>query len=914
MVRYANAETPLIRFEEFPPTNAKPVFVATENGQGLNCNDCSFVKLPGPGFIRKDCGTIELKVKLEDDLRPLKEYRCLISIPLDPEQKLNNQLSIDFTPTVSEYNFSEGDLVFTIKDANQAYRATAKGLDWKAGSEHTITVSWGQEGMRLYVDGELAGTASYTGGLYSEAPEFISIGHHVADIFPADLILDELKISDVQRNASYVSAEATSGQAPQLDGNTLVLMHFDGSLAAEGALTTWRSTRFPIIMVNPRDYDIDSATNNVYSTGEDVAVDAMLFNSSPGNSSPLTLTATAKTFQDQVAAKVKIQVIPKAEVGWQNITVPLPLKDRVGWYSVTVELSDGDKVLSSFTTPCIVIPPPPQSRYEFGLDDYGSTPVPWLTMKRLGMRWLRPHNDHWNWNVLEPRKGEFDFSRTDSDVAGATANSIKLLPVLGLAPEWAAVPPDNLDAFKGGPNEFKANNWKYCWRPRDLEDYRNYVDKLVERYKGKIVYWEHYNEPDWHLPQKIGFAYGGTTAQFVEQMKVNADEIRKIDPNAKLVFPGIACTPLADPNFVSDVIKLGGMQYVDIVGMHSYGGYSYFATQIDLFRKAGYKGEIWQTEKLTTKDGQSPSTWWVSIYLLQIPDIVEAMALDVPVYIAHPQSLYMKGGVPQIESFVIPFFYRMVGERTYAGRIPGVNVHFFDGKEGPLLVCWGESDLKIHVGQDKVTLTNIYGESSVMDAPHGVLLVKGSPEVHYITPAPGKPFSLAQIQQPDLTAEPLINGNFEDLDGDAGLGALLPKGWNPSPFHNKGHYAADTEIYKDGKASLRVESSKDDKESVIQDVSLLSGHTYEISGWIRTESTNQPFANTPKACIFIWSRTLNKELAQLTETNVDSREFHLYTTKFTVPANTADNVISCVVYAGTDKAWFDGIEMKEIKP
>ncbi len=901
-----------IRFDAFGPANLKASYAATENNQGLNCGYAAYALLPGAGFIRKDAGTIELKVKLPHDLRPYSDYRTLISLPPAPGQKFNNQLSIIFTPEESKLGFSEGGLVFTIKNGTQSYLINAKGLDWKAGSTHTIAATWGPTGMRLYLDGQLAGENPYTGGFQSDAPSAISVGRHATGGMPANLILDELKISDIQRDAAYMTAQAKPGQAPQLDANTLVLMHFDGSLTFEGEITEWRASQSSILAINPRDFNIDSANNNIYAPGEDVAVDVMLFNSRSGNTIPLTLTATAKTFRGAEAAKAKIQVTPQDKAGWQSLTVPLPLKNKIGWYSVNVEISTGDKVLSSFDTPCLVIPPPAKSRYEFGLDYYGSTYVPWSSMKKLGMTWIRPHNNHWNWHLMEPRKGEFDFTRTDADVAAAAANGVKIMAVLGLAPEWAAVRPDNYDEFKGGPNEWKVNSWKYNWRPGNPEEYRNYVTKLVDRYKGKGIYWEHYNEPDWHLPQTVGFAYGGTTPQFVEQMKINAEVIRKLDPTAKILFPGIACTPMADANFVRDVIKLGGMQYCDIVGMHSYGGNPFFGTQIKLFRDAGYKGEIWQTEKLTSRNNMD-GTGYQDMYLLQIPDIVETMAMDVPVYIAHPHFDYFKRGVPQIESFVVPFFYRMIGERTYAGRLAGFNVHYFDGKEGPLLISWGKTDLKIQVGVDKVKVTDLFGESNLVDTPNGVLTLKGSPEVRYVTAAPDLPFKLAQLKQPEISFQPLINGNFEDLDGDAGIGALIPKSWPPSPYHDKGRYAADTKIYKEGKASLRLESPKEDKETVVQDITLISGNAYEISGWIRTETANATPSTKPKAAVSVWSRSLSKELAVLSESNANSGEFRRFTARFTAPANNPDNVISIVVYAGTDKAWFDGLELKEVK-
>lgn len=905
------AESGPMRFEAIGPQDSKPAFAAGQFGQGLECNYQSFAAIPGAGFIRNDCGTIELKVKLARDLRPYSEYRVLVSIPPEVGQKFTSQLGILFTPEASKLGHAEGGLVFTLKNKTQTFSANAKGLAWKAGSEHSITATWGPDGMLLYIDGQLAAQDSYKGGFLSENPALIQIGRHASGSMPADIIIDELKISDIQRDATYVAAEAKADRAPQSDANTTVLMHFDGNLAVESTPTSWRANRPALTLANPREFGINSTANNVYYPGEDVAVDAMLFNGRVGASQPMTITAEAKDMRGRDAATATMTLATSTQSGWQSFSVPLPLKGKIGWYSVRLTLRDGDKSLSTFDTPCLVIPPPPKSHYEFGLDCHGSNPVPWATMKRLGMTWARPHNNHWNWHLMETVKGQFDFSRTDADIAGTIANGVKLLPVLGLAPEWASVPPDNAADFKGGENEWKMNSWKYNWRPGNLEDYRNYVTKLVERYKGKVQYWEHYNEPDWHLPNTAGFAYGGTTEQFVEQMKVNYETIKKIDPNAKLVFPGIACHANADPNFVRDVIRLGGLKYCDVVGMHSYGGYPFFAAQIELFRKAGYTGEIWQTEKLTSRDWKS--TVYEDIHILQIPDIVEALALGVTVYIAHPQFNYFKGGSPQPESFTVPFFFHMVGERTYSGRIRQANVFFFDGKEGPLVVCWSKADLKLQVGVEKVQITDLYGESAEVESPQGVLTLKGSPEARYITSASGQPLTLAKIDLAAPSQTPVLNGDFEELDGDAGIGAMIPKNWKPSPSHNKGTYVADTQVFKSGKASLRQTSPKEDKQSVIQDLPMLAGRTYELSCWIRTESATPKPGNT-KACVSIWSRTLGKELGSIADKDGNSREFRLYTTKFTVPADSTDNAISCFVLAGTDKAWFDVLELKEVRP
>ena len=81
--------------------------------------------------------------------------------------------------------------------------------NWKKDEWHYVAVSWGSEGRKLYVDGELVDSNSYTGGLtYSiPGPSNFWIGANARNdgIEQANAIIDEFAIRKVQSTPEEVS-------------------------------------------------------------------------------------------------------------------------------------------------------------------------------------------------------------------------------------------------------------------------------------------------------------------------------------------------------------------------------------------------------------------------------------------------------------------------------------------------------------------------------------------------------------------------------------------------------------------------------------------------------------------------------------------------------------------------------------
>ncbi len=176
---------------------------------------------------------------------------------------------------------------------------------------------------------------------------------------------------------------------------------------------------------------------------------------------------------------------------------------------------------------------------------------------RGGGGWLniQPDSpDQWNW------------AHDDALYADCQRYGIKQQAFLGYCPKWASGTP--LDQIK---------TW-HDWGPKapPLDAWREYIRRMAERYKGKLNYYETWNEPD------IRF-FHGTTEQFVAMQKIAYEEIKKADPNAIVMTGGFATAQghpghQEKPDMQDRVLAEGDY---DIHAHHQHGSFDYFARQID---------------------------------------------------------------------------------------------------------------------------------------------------------------------------------------------------------------------------------------------------------------------------------------------------------------------------------------------
>ena len=155
---------------------------------------------------------------------------------------------------------------------------------------------------------------------------------------------------------------------------------------------------------------------------------------------------------------------------------------------------------------------------------------------------------HVSWNLLEPRKGQYDFSLLDQYVQVAQQKNVDMILTLAVTPPWA----DN--GVHGGTNP-----------PSDLGDWQAFVTTVAQRYAGKIHYYEILNEPD-HTAW-----FTGTMQDAINMDAAAYTAIKNADPSSVVLSPPVD----GDPDgraWLDEFLSLGGGKYVDIYAFHLYVG------------------------------------------------------------------------------------------------------------------------------------------------------------------------------------------------------------------------------------------------------------------------------------------------------------------------------------------------------
>ncbi|MBW4544666.1 MAG: hypothetical protein KME25_09520 [Symplocastrum torsivum CPER-KK1] len=157
------------------------------------------------------------------------------------------------------------------------------------------------------------------------------------------------------------------------------------------------------------------------------------------------------------------------------------------------------------------------------------------------------------WPHLEREKGQWDFRTLDDCVKLASEKGVDLIYTMALTPKWAAARNDS-SPYGDGPTAAE---------PKNLDDWRNFVRTVATRYKGKIQYYEIWNEPN------LKHFFSGSIDQLVTLAREAYTIIKEVDPAAKVVSPSLYSDYGALP-WLDEYFAKGGGNYADIIGAHFY--------------------------------------------------------------------------------------------------------------------------------------------------------------------------------------------------------------------------------------------------------------------------------------------------------------------------------------------------------
>jgi hypothetical protein len=132
-----------------------------------------------------------------------------------------------------------------------------------------------------------------------------------------------------------------------------------------------------------------------------------------------------------------------------------------------------------------------------------------------------------HWHFLEPKKNKFNWKKTDL-IINSLPKNIEILFTVYCDANWSVK--TRLSKFGEKMKTILPPNI-----PHNIDDYYNFVTKLVSRYKGRVKYYQIENE-----------VYGskmywyGTMDEYITLFKTAHTAVKETDPNAKLICAGIA--------------------------------------------------------------------------------------------------------------------------------------------------------------------------------------------------------------------------------------------------------------------------------------------------------------------------------------------------------------------------------------
>lgn len=214
-------------------------------------------------------------------------------------------------------------------------------------------------------------------------------------------------------------------------------------------------------------------------------------------------------------------------------------------------------------------------------------------IKRAGVTMVRMD---FLWQDIEPRRDDFDFIKYDHIIELLSKNGIEVLGLLSYSTDWSGA------------------SWNAP--PYKEEDFLDYVRAVVARYKGKVRYWEIWNEPD----SRIYWNDQDGLKGYCVLLKNAYIAAKEADPGCKVLNGGFA----QGISSVSRLYENGAKDYFDIMNVHifyspldaraikSAEGFLDFVHKI-MKRNNDAGKKIWVTEigSPGVKSSKVTKNWWL---------------------------------------------------------------------------------------------------------------------------------------------------------------------------------------------------------------------------------------------------------------------------------------------------------------
>ena len=180
---------------------------------------------------------------------------------------------------------------------------------------------------------------------------------------------------------------------------------------------------------------------------------------------------------------------------------------------------------------------------------------------------IQEANFHWvrqfvNWNEIEPRRREFDWSAWDRIATAMRAfPRLNLVAVLMNSPEWSRTNDSDRPSTETAP-------------PDNLQDIAVFAQQFAARFGDVIDYYQIWDEPN------LADAWGNRDprpAEYVALLATTRDAILEVDPDATIIAAALAPTTeiagrnISDIRFLDAMYQHGASAFMDVVAGKPYG-------------------------------------------------------------------------------------------------------------------------------------------------------------------------------------------------------------------------------------------------------------------------------------------------------------------------------------------------------
>jgi hypothetical protein len=228
------------------------------------------------------------------------------------------------------------------------------------------------------------------------------------------------------------------------------------------------------------------------------------------------------------------------------VTPILNLQSTRGTLATQVTLSFGGTIGSPNETEFGV-----EVKFDWGPG--GTYPEPTVDMvkmadmiKTMGAKWVRIGSGLWWAEIEKPAHGQYCWDYLDYVIDLYRSRGIEPLYVIAGTPKWATSGGDQIE----NP-------------PRDMNWYKEFCAKVIERYHFKVV--ELLNEPQ--------FYYNGTLEEYVAQIRAGWEGVKEVDPNCTVIagYGGGVMNDINNTIFpLNTLTEHGFFEYIDGLVIHPY--------------------------------------------------------------------------------------------------------------------------------------------------------------------------------------------------------------------------------------------------------------------------------------------------------------------------------------------------------